>query len=189
MPNMMWLDGGDQELMFKGQLLSMAAFHFMFNTQMAATASLLLDEVLFRLDLPDLFQERIYNNLSNTAPGYSFLTDPRNGFLKYSQLLISFMTSYEKSKNCFAYQEHTNPSSILWNRGGLWAWMKVAERCQTQLFPLCHYRAGQPARGTELCILSWINTQLHPHNCYWLAKLCLPLQQDPDQHGDSKTYL
>ena len=35
---------------------------------------------------------------------------------------------------------------------------------------LHHLSAGQPGRGMELSILCWINTALHPHNCYWFNK-------------------
>ena len=171
MPKMMWQDDGDQELMFKGHLFSMAAFRSMFNTQVEITTSLLLNEVLLGLDLPDLFHDRIYDDLSNTVPGYSFLTDPKNNFHKHSQFLIQAMINSETSRNRFAYQAHGNTSGVVWNIAGLRAWMKIAEKCLTQLFPLCHYGAGQPARGTEICILSWINTSLHPRNCYWFDNL------------------
>jgi superfamily II DNA/RNA helicase len=171
MPRMMWQDDGDQEVMFKGHSFSMAAFRSMFNAQLANATSLLFDEVLLGLDLPDIFPDRIHDDLSDTTPGYSFLNDSRNTFFKQQQFLIHAMTDYAISGNQFAYQAHANPSGILWNVAGLRTWMKIAERCLTQLFPLCHYGAGQPARGTELCILSWINTHLHPRNCYWFDNL------------------
>jgi superfamily II DNA helicase RecQ len=171
MPIMMWQGEGGQELMFKGRLFSMPAFRSMFNTQLADATSFLFNEVLLGLDLPDVLSHRIHDDLSNTTPGYTFLTDPRNNFQKHNQFLIRAMTDPATSRNRFAHQAHSNPSGVVWNAAGLRTWMKAAEKCLMLLFPLCHYGAGQPARGTELCILSWTNTKLHPRNCFWFDGL------------------
>ena len=167
----MWQDDSDQELMFDGRLLTMPDFRSMFNNLVSSTTSLLLNEVLMGLPLPDLHQERIYDELSNTAAGYSFLTDRRNSFYKHSQFLIRAMISTGTSRNRFVYQAHSNASGLVWNMRGLALWLKLVERCLGQMFACCHYGAGQPGRGTEMSILTWVNSQLHPRNCYWFDGL------------------
>ena len=63
---------------------------------------------------------------------------------------------------------------ILWNRnknGGITAWVKTCERCLAYLFALFHYGAGQPARGTELATLTWVNTTDHARSIFWFHGL------------------
>jgi superfamily II DNA helicase RecQ len=167
MPRVIWQNGGDQEFMLDGHLLTMAAFRSMYNTLLSNTTDLLHDEVLLGLSLPNLHHDVIYDDLSNITPGYSFLTDHRNHFSRHRQFLIRAMVDVATSRNRFVYQTHSNASGVAWNVRGVRDWTKVAENCLMQMFLLYHYGAGQAGRGTELTILAWINTLLHPRNCYW----------------------
>ncbi|KAF8808340.1 P-loop containing nucleoside triphosphate hydrolase protein [Phlegmacium glaucopus] len=143
----------------------------MFNKLLKVTTTLLHEVVLLGLPFPDLHHDVIYDVLSDTTPGYSFLSDERNQFYKHRRFLISAMMDPSKSGTRFSYQAYSNASGVVWNMGGIQEWLKAVETCLGNLFALLHYGSGQPGRGTELSILCWINTDLHPRNFYWFGNL------------------
>lgn len=113
MPRIMWQNDEDLEFIFDGRLFTMAAFQAMYAKLLARTMILLHDRVLLGLALPNIHEGRIVDILSNTAPGYSFLTDKNNQFHRYTQFLIRAMTDPSTSRNQFSYQAHTNSSRIV----------------------------------------------------------------------------
>lgn len=169
MPRLMWMDQVGEELMLDGRLLSMPAIRNMFERLLENTTTLLHQSVLLGLQLPILKHDVIHDVLSETSPGYSFLTDQRNSFSLHRRFLISAMLDASKTGTRFSYQNHSNTSGIVWNASGVQEWFKIVETCLGNLFALMHYGSGQPGRGTELSILCWVNTVLHPRNMYWFG--------------------
>jgi hypothetical protein len=167
MPRIVWQDDVGEELTFDGHSISMAAIRNMYQTLLEETTILLHDVVLLGLTLPDLRHSKIHDALAEIKPGYSFLTDMRNKFHRHAQFLLKAMMDPSTSRNKFIYQAHSNTSGIAWNMAGIHEWYKSVDQCLGNLFVLLHWGSGQPARGTELCILAWINTTLHPRNVFW----------------------
>ena len=170
MPRLMWMDEVGEELNLDGRLLSMPAFRAMFETLLEGTTKMLHDAVLLGMELPDLQHSVIHDILSDTTPGYSFLTDERNRFHLHCDFLISAMMDPSQTGTQFCYQAYSNASGVVWNMSGVREWLKTVETCLGNLFALLHYGSGQPARGTELSILCWINTIKHPRNFYWFGQ-------------------
>jgi hypothetical protein len=119
MPRIMWQNDGDQEFVFDGRLFTIAAFRAMYAKLLANTTTLLHDGVLLGLVLPDIHKGQIVDVLSDTTPGYSFLTDKSNQFYKHNQFLIRAMTDPSTSRNKYSYQAYSNSSGIVWNLSGI----------------------------------------------------------------------
>ena len=171
MPRIIWEDDIGEELVFDGRSITMTSFRVMYGKLLQDTEDLLRNDILLGLDLPDITHERIHDNLSCTDVGYSFITDKANKFYLHRLFLIEAMLLDERFQSKFVHAEHCNDHGIVWNTSGIHAWFKSCERCLGNLFALLHYGAGQPARGTELTILSLVNTSLHARNIYWFKKL------------------
>jgi superfamily II DNA helicase RecQ len=171
MPRIMWEDDLGETMVFDGIAITMTAFRAMYGKLLQDTKDLLLNDVLMGLELPNLDHEHIYDDLSCVDIGYSFITDTRNKYRQHALFLISAMLSADKFGSKFIYAEHCNENGIVWNVRAVHIWFKTCERCLGNLFLLLQYGAGQPARGTELAILTLINTIFHARNIYWFKKL------------------
>ncbi|KAG2071693.1 hypothetical protein BDR04DRAFT_1117523 [Suillus decipiens] len=141
----------------------------MFEKLLVNTTTLLYQAVFLGLQPPDLNHHVIHDLLSEMAPGYSFLTNQCNIFHLHCHFLISGILDASKTRTQFSYQNHYNTSGIVWNISGVQECLKVVKTCLGNPFALMHYSSGQPGRGTELSILCWINTTLHPRNVYWFG--------------------
>ena len=135
------------------------------------TEKLLRKEVLLDCDIPNFEEHQLIDNLSEKKVNYSFISDPRNPFLKHRNHLLNHILGPVHGDRFVLDQRE---GKILWNRNkssGILAWVKTCERCLAYLFALFHYGAGQPARGTELATLSWVNTTDQMRSIFWFHGL------------------
>ena len=168
MPRVLWKDDAGEEMVFDGRLITTTSFCRMFQNLAQETEKMLIQEVLLSLELPDLQHNHIHDELNNTEPGYSFISDIQNHFHQHKHYLITAMLSSEKFGDRFFYLKHTTQvGGIAWNTAGLKSWLQLCEKWIGNLFALIHYGSGQPARGTELAIVAPQNTTLHRRNIYW----------------------
>ena len=172
MPRIMWRDAAGEEMIFDGRPLSTSSFRNMYQNLANDTVQMMRQQVLLGLELPDLHHDVIHDELNNTEPGYSSISDTRNKFHHHRLFLISAMLDSEKFGNRFFYREHSNSvGGIAWNMAGITEWCHHCEICIGNLFALAHYGAGQPARGTELAVIAPENNNLHRRNIFWYAEL------------------
>ena len=54
---------------------------------------------------------------------------------------------------------------------GVMGLFESANHFSSDLFGLCHYGSGQPPRGTEVCVMTLINTVLHLRSVYYFDNL------------------
>jgi superfamily II DNA helicase RecQ len=172
MPRIMWRDAAGEEMIFDGRPLSTSSFRSMYQQLANDTEKMMRQQVLLGLELPNLHHDVVHDELNNTEPGYSFISDTRNKFHHHRLFLISAILDDEKFGNRFFYREHSNPlGGIAWNMAGITEWCHHCETCIGNLFALAHYGAGQPARGTELAVIAPENNNLHRRNIFWYAEL------------------
>lgn len=169
MPRIGWEGHRGEDIVIDGRLITMTALSSMYQELLKDTTAMLMEEVLLGLKLPDLTHDRIVDNLADTTIGYSFITDKRNRFHNHAQFLTEAMLDEDKFGTRFAYSQFSNEDGIMWNIKGIQDWYKTCEKCLGGLFGLYHYGSGQPARGTEITIISHINTSLHPRSIYWFS--------------------
>ncbi|KAG2084486.1 uncharacterized protein F5147DRAFT_589450, partial [Suillus discolor] len=165
LPRMMWADLEGSALSFDGRLIAIADVVNLYRILMEETKVQLYEVVLLGAALPNIDQEHIYDDLSCLDQDYSFLSDRRNRFWEHgSALMKEMMSTFSKR-----FVASHNSSGVVWHQGQVRRWMKDCEDCLQKLFLLYHLGSGQPARGTELAIMSWKNTNIHPRNVYWFS--------------------
>ena len=54
---------------------------------------------------------------------------------------------------------------------GIMGLFESTNHFSSDLFGLCHYGSGQPPHGTEVCVMTLINTALHPRSVYYFDNL------------------
>lgn len=170
MPRVMWNDLHGKELSIDGHLITMTSFRNLYHKLFDETEKLLRKEVLLSCDIPNFEEHQLIDNLSEKKVYYSFISDPRNPFLQHRNHLLKHILS-PVHENRFVLEQREG--KILWNRNktGIMAWVKTCERCLAYLFALFHYGAGQPARGTELATLTWVNTMDRARSIFWFHGL------------------
>ena len=167
MPRVMWNDQHGEELNIDGHLITMTSFRNLYHKLFDETEKLLQKEVLLDCDIPNFEDHQLMDNLSEEKVNYSFISDPRNPFLEHRNRLLNHIFS-PVHQNRFVLEQREG--KIVWNRNktsGIVAWVKTCERCLAFLFALFHYGSGQPARGTELATLTWVNTVDHARSIFW----------------------
>jgi hypothetical protein len=165
LPRMMWADLEGSALSFDGRLVPIANVVNLYRILMEETKVQLYEVVLLGASLPNIDHEHIHDDLSNLEPGYSFLSDRRNRFREHGSALMREMTLTFSGR----FIVSRNSSGVVWNQGQVRRWMRDCEDCLQKIFLLYHLGSGQPARGTELAVMSWQNTTLHPRNVYWFS--------------------
>lgn len=167
MPRITWNDDAGEEMVFDGYLMTTISFRVMYQKLLSDTREILLNKVLLGLELPDLHHDHIHDELNNTEPGYSFISEKRNKFHNHRNFLITAMLEDSRHKDRFHNHLHTNElSGILWETAAIIEWMKICENCIENLFALAHYGSGQPARGTELATFVPENTTIQRRSVY-----------------------
>ena len=167
MPRITWNDNMGEEMVFDGYLITTTSFRVMYQKILSDTRKMLLDKVLLRLELPDLHHDHIHDDLNNTEPGYSFISEKRNKFYNQRNFLITAMLEDGRHKDRFCNHQHTNEfSGVSWKIAAVIEWMKICENCISNLFALAHYGSGQPARGTELATFAPENTTIQRRSVY-----------------------
>jgi superfamily II DNA helicase RecQ len=168
MPRITWNDDAGEEMVFDGYLITTTSFRVMYHKLLSDTKKMLLDDVLLGLELPDLHHDHIHDELNNSEPHYSFISDKRNTFHNHANFLLSAMLEDNRHKDRFHDCEHTNETSgIAWKTAAVMKWMKICENTIGNLFALAHFGSGQPARGTELATFAPENTTTQLRNVYW----------------------
>jgi hypothetical protein len=131
----------------------------------------------------------VFDNHWNTTAGYSFITDPRNGFQHAKTALVqSIMNSSHgqsrysamlfKSRaylsyrgciltQCFLLQRIRFFKDGEWDKTQVEAWLKSTADVCDWLLVCMHLTYGQPARGSELCSLLHSNSSHGQRHLFW----------------------
>lgn len=165
MPNLIWDDLG-KSLVLDGHMIIMTSFRLMYQHIAKETRSHLQNDVLLGLEAPTFSYHGIWDELSNQTVGYSFITDQRIPFIKYKTSLMRHLMD-GKFQDRFYHQESSKGGTIQWNHQSVFSWFQACQHVLGGLFALLHYGAGQPARGTELQILTAHNTWTQTRNVFW----------------------
>lgn len=171
MPRVCWNDDVGEELIMDGYSMTMAAYRIMYGGLLDRARHILDNNILLGLETPDISTTHIFDDLAKTTPGYSFITDHRNPFHQHRRFLLDAMLDSDMFGTRFFYAEHSNDSGISWNINGLMALYEEAQIFSGELFGLFHFGSGQPACGTEISVMTLINTVLHARSVYWFDNL------------------
>jgi hypothetical protein len=128
----------------------------------------------------------VFDNHWNTNAGYSFITDPRNGFHHAKKALVQHIMSSSVQRNrycshCAPRLMNTYATLILndlyvsdrffkegtWDKKHVEGWLKSTATFSNWLIVAMHLTYGQPARGTELCSLLYSNSSHGQRHLFW----------------------
>jgi len=107
----------------------------------------------------------IFDDVSNTTPGYSFIHDPRNPFHKHrTALLDAILTSPDLYAKFIISKDG---GQVQWNRHALHQWLLSYSKLQHLQLVRVNMTTGFPSWGTELTIMLLKNTQTYAlRNCF-----------------------
>ena len=103
------------------------------------------------------------DDLSNLKDGYNFAT---SGLKNKEMDLIEEFIKNENTKS-FLTKRIIN-GRILWKKENCFKWLKRCKELLEMVAVLVHLLSGQPARGTEMATLRWINSLHEQRGVYWM---------------------
>ena len=134
--------------------LTMEDFH-----QTRVDAVLRVEEMVRRLMYgiePDIDLDQIYDSLANWDVGYSFVKDRRNNLHKAFHALRAAATSAgPRSLMNTKFQYRVRRCE---------RYLRDVDSLVASIFPAAQLSFGLPGRGTEMNIITWVNTREHVRN-------------------------
>ncbi|KIM35208.1 hypothetical protein M413DRAFT_32674 [Hebeloma cylindrosporum] len=160
LPKVVWLDHvNHQHLLFKGDKVDFQKFPVMFAAQEDEMVRIWRHQVL--LDQPlSVKYDLIHDDLSDTNPGYSFISDRRNQIFPSKTLLLDVIMENPVLRQRFLVFDNDIP--IQFNVQALRAWLSSYARFQLLQLVRSNLTTGSPSRGTELTALLRQNTPTNP---------------------------
>ena len=138
--------------------LSMTTFRWCIQKGITKTTESLLKLLRFNNcnQLPNIPWQKIMDDQTNNQPNYSFLTEGGNEQWLCIQQHINSLTK-RLSKEAVCDQHQINNEFITRYEKEIKEYLKL-------LLALMHVTGGQPARGTEITNLTYVNTSHMPRN-------------------------
>lgn len=154
-------------LNYKDLTLKMSDFRAFVTEQVQKAQSslrrvlLLHEEEEFVQVMPRLPLGEVKDNPANVAPGWCFLYDQRNQhiFEPGDKWLIKRILGLDWLQQEFVRLDDN--SGLSWKVDSIRAYHKEVARFLELLLLVVHLTAGQPARGTELMSLRYLNSSFH----------------------------
>ncbi len=163
MPRIWWSDNkGYTAMLYRGQAISLDQL-CMIVYCLQGKAAELWRQLLFGLNIRVDYNQLLSDNLTETTPGYSFLTDTRN-------------SSFAEAKDLLAENFMRDPTARLdfianrmFNSIGARQWLQRLAQLEVLLMTGLHLSSGGPARGTELTSMQICNSDTRIRNAFALG--------------------
>ena len=149
-----WSDDG-QTIFFSEHRLHLNQFRHFAHTLVDSVTS--LGGQLMGHWRPDVQLDSIQDDFTNTVPGYSFVTDCRNG-LKSAFLQLSARVGTFGPNPLVSHEQ--------WAEKAVSEYLHVHEEFLSVLFQLCFVTCGQDPRVKELMTLEVYNGSMHPRGVF-----------------------
>jgi hypothetical protein len=155
-----WLDRITYlQLLFKGDKVDFQKFPAMLEAQEDEMIRVWEDQVLLGTGLSVKYG-LIHDDLSETKPGYSFVSDRRNKIFESKTMLLDAIMGNPVLRKQFVAFE--NGSHIRFNVHALRAWLASYAYLQLLQLVRSNLTTGSPSRGTELTAMLRQNTPANP---------------------------
>jgi hypothetical protein len=161
--HIMWSDDGEQ-LSYRTLELTMNGLRWFLRDQVELAQNLLHDLLLLPAGEADMRQQYV-PNLQLSAlkddptvrePRHSFLCEPRNQHIlgeKQRYILHRIRSSSALARRFFA-----DADTLSWDQKAVLSYQQQVNAFLRRMLLLIHMTGGQPARGTELLVLRWRNS-------------------------------
>ena len=159
-PKIVWLDRITYlQLLFKGDKVDFQRFPAMLGAQEEEMVRIWEEELMLGKGL-SVKSGLIHDDLSETKPGYSFVSDGRNTIFKSKTLLLDAIMGDPTLRERFV--EFENPYDIRFNMHALRRWLASYSHFQLLQLVRSNLTTGSPSRGTELTAMLRQNTATNP---------------------------
>jgi hypothetical protein len=161
--HIMWSDDGEQ-LSYRTLELTMNGLRWFLRNQVELAQDLLHDLLLLPAGEADMRQQYVpYLQLSALKddptvrePRHSFLCEPRN-----QQILGEkqrYVLHQIRSSSALARRFFTDADTLSWDQKAVLSYQQQTHAFLRRMLLLFYMTGGQPARGTELLVLRWRNS-------------------------------
>lgn len=160
LPKIWWIDREHhRSLLYKGSPIQFSAFPLMFAAIEDEMVKIWEQDLLCGLPLRVQYG-RLYDNLENSDPGYSFVNDSRNTcFSDRMQLLRGILDTPHLYSRFVSY----NAGGVIrWNIMAFRKWLSDYATFQRLQLMLVIMATGSPSRTTEITALLLANTATNP---------------------------
>ncbi|KAG6893968.1 hypothetical protein C0992_008005 [Termitomyces sp. T32_za158] len=169
LPQIWWLDRQSfQTMLFQGTSISFADIKKLFVQIEEDLVQKWEQDVLCGLKLQCSYSN-ITDDLTNTAVGYSFISDHHNPFSAMkSNLALAILNNPVLRKRFISWEQDGH---IIWNKLALRSWLYRYSQFEGLLLIRGQMLGGAPGRGTELTAMTFQNIPTATHrNCVAFGK-------------------
>ena len=159
MPRIVWTDRTTYRSMrYRGSPVTFDGLQKVFSKMEEDAVTIWERDVL--MDLPlQINYTQLFDDLSNTTVGYSFLSDARNSCFSDRDLLANAIIEHPVLSKRFLTDSCDGRGTPVWNIMALQAWLFNYSKFHGAQLASVEMKAGSPGRGTELCCLEYCNTR------------------------------
>ncbi|KAG6895835.1 hypothetical protein C0992_012212 [Termitomyces sp. T32_za158] len=169
LPQIWWLDRQSfQTMLFKGTPISFADIKKLFIQIEEDLVQKWEQDIMCGLKLQCSYSN-ITDDLTNTAVGYSFISDQHNPFTSMkSNLVLAILDDPVLRKRFISWEQDGH---IIWNKLALRSWLYCYSQFEGLLLIRGQMLGGAPGRGTELTAMTFQNIPTSTHrNCIAFGK-------------------
>ena len=159
-PEFRFTDPYGREVSHKGMLIKLKDIKKMHDQELERYRGYIRTEIFFGEDIPeDIFPrfeiEDLVDNVNNSAAGYCFIDDPRNGFDRFRDSYGRWLLSDPDRAERFVYYHN---GVLFWKPDAVLDLLKRLETSRGILAPGVAYSALLQVRGTEFARMLLRNT-------------------------------
>ncbi|KAJ7239911.1 hypothetical protein C8J57DRAFT_1193345 [Mycena rebaudengoi] len=175
-PSIIWTDRETwREMLYLGEKISLEQLQQVLGKLEAEIVELGEDRILLNLDLHVKYGE-LSDNLANTNPGYSFITNPLNPFAEHRHSFINAMQKKPHLAGYFLYKA-SGVAELQLNMDYARTWLCDLAEFEGLLMLYTELTPGALIRWTELASLHMQNTQYRLRNALGVGKFLAVVRQ------------
>ena len=176
LPQFYWADEQCRTLSSASESFSISLDHLtVMCSQLASDAEMQMrTKLLYGFNLNNferILHSEIFDHKECDAPGYSFLTEPKNNFNCVSEQFFNYIVNHCKDY----FIESVSNGAIVWNLTTVQQYLKSCDEFHELFISLLHLTVGQPLRGEEASSLLLCRTANSiSRSIYWInGQLCI----------------
>ena len=166
LPAFIWFDPDKTEFIWRGSLVTVGAFRA-FGQELMRRVYEGFKKVTFGFNFQ--IAGYIADDLSNTTPGYGFMTDSRNKKLHQRRTLYDAIMANPILRQQFLIAVSPDGVPVL-NLGRLRQWLHDYSDVLLIYMALIEVEAGSPSRGTEITCIQLRNTACRTRGLYVIGR-------------------
>lgn len=146
------IDWKNDDILYKNIRFSMSQFRSMIHGLVDTVKSLLHNQIMMGLALPQVPWSTLQDDPSNQTHGWNFLHDKRCLFpVNGSTWLMTELGTHFDLQQKFVFNGR-------WNQTRISQWLQIVETFREKMLILMHVCGGQPARCPEILSIRYANT-------------------------------